>query len=174
MKTPSRARTLPAANRFLLSLLLSGVLLLLLQPAAAQQDLSSSVQLRLEMFVVSEVDGREQYTPSITARAGETVEYRILAVNHAAETLQAGTVIITVPIPSDTTFQQDSATPVSDDVLVEYRAADTEYMVQPVFVVEDGNRRIASAAEYTGVRWTLLTPMAPGEEREFSFRVTVD
>ena len=69
MKSPSRARTLPAANRFLLSLLLSGVLLLLLQPAAAQQDLSSSVQLRLEMFVVSKVDGREQYTPSIT-RAG--------------------------------------------------------------------------------------------------------
>src|SRR5690625_566612 len=138
MKTPSRARTLPAANRFLLSLLLSGVLLLLLQPAAAQQDLSSSVQLRLEMFVVSEVDGREQYTPSITARAGETVEYRILAVNHAAETLQAGTVIITVPIPSDTTFQQDSAVPVSDEVMVEFRADGSVFMSPTGFAVGNG------------------------------------
>src|SRR5690625_5526219 len=95
MKSPSRARTLPAANRFLLSLLLSGVLLLLLQPAAAQQDLSSSVQLRLEMFVVSEVDGREQYTPSITARAGETVEYRILARSeeHTSELQSRGHIV---------------------------------------------------------------------------------
>lgn len=140
----------------------------------AQPSLSDAVQLRLEMFVVTEQDGQEHYTASITARAGQTVEYRILAVNHGDEALQAGTVIITVPIPADTTYRPNSATPVSEDVLVEFRSGDSDYMSPPVFVLVDGNRTIADPTDYTGVRWTLLEEMQPGEEREFSFRVTVD
>lgn len=172
MTTLTRPRFTPAVPRFLFL----GLLLLFgtVAGTALAQDLSSAVQLRLEMFVVTQVEGQEQYTASITARAGETVEYRILAVNHAQEALQAGTVIITVPIPSDTTFLQNSAVPVSEDVLVEFRAEGSEFMTPPVFVVDNGNRRLAGADEYTGVRWTLLTPLAPGAEREFSFRVTVD
>lgn len=171
MHTAPRPRSLTAVRQFVL---LGCLLLGAVAQSVFAQDLSSSVQLRLEMFVVTTVDGQEQYTASITARAGETVEYRILAVNHAEETLQAGTVIITVPIPGDTSFEQNSAVPVSDEVLVEFRALDSDYMTPPVFVVEEDERRIATADEYSGIRWTLLTPMEPGEEREFSFRVTVN
>src|SRR5690625_2568228 len=136
MKTVTRPRSVPSARRFLLL----GLLLLLgsLGGRALAQDLSSAVQLRLEMFVVSEVDSQEQYTPSITARAGETVEYRIVAVNHAQETLQAGTVIITVPIPSDTTYLQNSAVPVSDEVMVEFRADGSVFMSPTGFAVGNG------------------------------------
>lgn len=149
-------------------------LLLFVAVGLAQDDLSNAVQLRLEMFVVSERDGQEQYTPSITARAGQVVEYRILAVNHATVPLQAGTVIVTVPIPADTTYLENSAVPRSEDVLLEFRAADSDYMTPPVFVIVDGERSIAQASDYSGVRWTLLQTMQPGEERQFSFRVTVN
>ena len=157
-----------------LRVLIACSLLLVSAGAFAQEDLSSAVQLRLEMFVVTEQDGQEQYTASITARAGQTVEYRIQAVNHSSEALQAGTVIITVPVPADTTYQPNSATPVSEAVLLEFRSGDSDYMAPPVFVAVDGNRSIANASSYSGVRWTLLEAMEPGEEREFSFRVTVD
>lgn len=149
-------------------------LLLAVFAMAQGQDLSSAVQLRLEMFVVTEVDGQEQFTASITAREGQTVEYRIMAINHATEALQAGTVTITVPIPGDTTFQQGSAVPISEDVLVEFRSGDSDFMVPPVFIDVDGNRQIANASQYDGIRWTLLDAMQPGEERQFSFRVTVN
>lgn len=165
-----------SAHRPLRLLTLVALVWLLLASAAVAlgQDLSSSVQLRLEMFVVSEVDGAEQFTASITAREGQTVEYRIMATNHATEALQAGTVTITVPIPSDTTFQANSAMPVSENLLLEYRSGDSDFMEPPVFVVVDDNRVIAPASEYSGIRWTVLEPMQPGEERQFSFRVTVN
>lgn len=149
-------------------------LLLAFFAMAQGQDLSSAVQLRLEMFVVTQVEGQEQFTASITAREGQTVEYRIMAINHSTEALQAGTVTISVPIPGDTTFQQGSAVPISEDVLVEYRSGDSDFMSPPVFVEADGNRQIANASEYNGIRWTLLDTMQPGEERQFSFRVTVN
>lgn len=149
-------------------------LLLALTAMAQGQDLSTSVQLRLEMFVVTEVEGQEQFTASITAREGQTVEYRIMAINHSTAALQAGTVTITVPIPGDTTFQQGSAVPISEDVLVEYRSGESEFMSPPVFIEVDGTRQIANASEYDGIRWTLLDTMQPGEERQFSFRVTVN
>ena len=155
-------------------ILIAATLLLTLGTAGLAQDLSSQVQLRLEMFVVTVDNGQERFTPSITAREGQVVEYRILAVSHATEPLQAGTVTVTVPIPADTTYQVNSAVPVSEAVLVEFRALDGEYMAPPVFIETDGNRRSAPPTEYSGIRWTLLDVFQPGEEREFSFRVTVD
>lgn len=166
MKTRSRA--------IRVTLLLCLALLFAVSGQVLSQDLSSQVQLRLEMFVVTTENGQEQFTPSITAREGQTVEYRILAVSHASEPLQAGTVTVTVPIPGDTTFQVNSAVPVSENVLVEFRVGDSEFMVPPVFVETDGNRRIAPPTEYTSVRWTLLDEFQPGEQRQFSFRVTVN
>ncbi|HLR45921.1 MAG TPA: hypothetical protein VK092_02110 [Deinococcales bacterium] len=160
--------------------LLVPALLLLLFAAAGSvsaqsaENGSGAVQLSLEMYVVTDEDGSEEYTASITARAGETVEYRIRAVNNSDDELQAGSVVVTVPIPDDTAYQQDSALPFSDEVLLEFSAGDDDFRAPPVFVTDGDSRRIAQPGEYGAVRWTLLVPFASGAEREFSFRVTVD
>lgn len=169
----------PSRHRFLFPLLASVLLLGLFLggPAAAQPDREAygAVQLSLEMYVVTTgEDGQEKYTASITARAGQTVEYRILALNSSGEMLQAGSVVVTVPIPADTSYQQDSALPFSDEVLLEFSADGEEYRSPPVFITDGDSRRIARADEYLAVRWTLLVPFAPGAEEQFSFRVTVD
>ena len=167
----------PYAFRSLLPFFAGALFVLFAASAAAQseREADGAVQLSLEMYVVTVEDsGQEKYEASITARAGQTVEYRILAINASEEELQAGSVVVTVPIPADTSYQQGSALPLSDEVLLEFSAGEDEFRTPPVFVTDGDSRRTARPEEYAAVRWTLLVPFAADAEREFSFRVMVD
>lgn len=149
-------------------------LLLLAASALTQLDLSSYVQLRIEAYAVNVEGGQERLEEATSARPGQAVEYRVYAVNGSSQELQAGTVVVTVPVPPGTTFVANSARPASDDYLLEFSAPGADFMSPPVLVESGGSRRTANQSEYTAVRWTLLTPMAAGQEEVFSFRVTID
>src|SRR5690606_5818963 len=84
-------------------------LLFLLGASLAQED--NAVEVRVEIYVVSEVQGTEQFTQATTARPGQVVEYRLFAVNRSETTLPAGTVKVTGPVPEGTTFVPNSETP---------------------------------------------------------------
>ncbi|MEM7739105.1 MAG: hypothetical protein AAF267_25380, partial [Deinococcota bacterium] len=82
----------------------------------AQDD--NPVSVDLEIYVVSEVTGssgalEERFSEASTARPGQTVEYRLVVQNIDDTTLPAGTVVVTGPIPAETTFLAGSATPSS-------------------------------------------------------------
>lgn len=133
------------------------------------------VSIRLEIFVVSVVDGEERYTPATTARPGQVVEYRLFATNVGDTTLPPGTVVLTGPIPEGTKYVANSATPSSERLLTEYSAdGGRSYDETLVFVGADDDRRLAEPAEYTAVRWTLLVDMEPQTEEAFFYRVTVE
>lgn len=165
-------RRLPALllTAFLFALSLAAV-------AVAQDD---PVDVRLEIFVVSQVtndDGTrgERFSPATSARPGQTVEYRVFAENVSDETLPAGIVVLYGPIPVGTRFVENSATPSSERVLTEFSAdgGDT-FSEPPVFIGAGEDRKIAPAADYTAVRWTLLEPMEPGDEVTLVYRVVVE
>src|SRR5699024_4025151 len=84
-------------------------LLILFGTALAQED--DVMEVRVEIYVVSEVQGAEQFTQSTTARPGQVVEYRLFAVNKGDTTLPAGTVKVTGPVPEGTVFVANSEAP---------------------------------------------------------------
>ena len=137
----------------------------------AQTDESQSddnpVSVRLEIYVVSMVDGAEQFKESTTARPGQTVEYRLFAVNNGDTTLPSGAVAVTGPVPEGTSYVADSATPTSERVLSEYSSNGTDFVESAVVATADGG-------VITAVRWTFQADMEPGQEESFVYRVIVD
>lgn len=140
--------------------------------AFAQSD--NPVSVRVDIYVVSEVDGQESLTAASTARPGQIVEYRLYARNDGDTTLPAGTVVITGPVPEGTTFVANTATPSSESLLTEYSINGETYGEPPLIVETDtAERTVAEPGLYKAVRWTLLEPMQPGSETAFIYRVVV-
>lgn len=146
--------------------------------AAQEGAVDDPVEIRLEIFLVSEVQGSEQFRPATTARPGQVVEYRVTAINVSEETLPQGTVVITGPIAGQTTYVPNSATPSSERVLTEFSADGGENFSEPPVLVGgdrgDDDRRVAEPVDYDVVRWTLLAPMEPEQEETFFYRVKID
>lgn len=139
----------------------------------------SPINIRLEIFVVSEVttddgDREERFSEATTARPGQVVEYRLFATNDGDTTLPAGTVVIVGPVPEGTSYVENSSTPSSDRLIVEFSADGEAYSEPPVLTGPDGDRELVEPSDYEAVRWTLLVPMEPGQEEVFFYRVLVE
>jgi uncharacterized repeat protein (TIGR01451 family) len=137
------------------------------------------VSIRLEIYVVSHVtrdDGtrEERFAEATEARPGQTVEYRLLVTNVSEETLPAGIVVVTGPVPEGTQFVPNSATPTSDDVLTEYSADGGRTYAEPPVIVGTGeNRSVADPTTYDAIRWTVLVDLEPDQEIPLVYRVVV-
>ena len=129
------------------------------------------VSVRIEAYIVSQVtaeDGSvtERFSESTTARPGQVVEYRVFATNNDATTLPAESVSVLGPIPDGSTYVDGSATPTSEQVRTEF-SLDGESFSQAPETTE-------GASAYRAIKWTLLTPLEPGQEERFSYRVTIN
>ncbi|MEX2534038.1 MAG: hypothetical protein WD273_00440 [Trueperaceae bacterium] len=174
---------------FVLVLLL-GAALGLAQDDDSQPDITANpVEVRLEIFLVSQVQGSEQFRPATTARPGQVVEYRLTAVNRSEDTLPSGTVEIIGPIPDRTTYVPNSATTSSGRLLTEFSGdGGQNFSEAPVFMGgeagededdavggdDENDRRLVEPEGYDSIRWTLLVALEPDQEEAFFYRVTVD
>ena len=79
-------------------------------------------------------------------------------------TLPVGSVKVTGPIPDTTQYVPDSATPSSDEYLLE-GSSDAQNFAEP-----DAND---TQTNYSILRWTLLSDMEPESAVELTYRVTV-
>ncbi len=146
---------------------------------AVAQNGTDPIAIDLEVYVVSQVtrdDGtrEERFTEATEARPGQVVEYRLIVENVSDETLPAGIVVVTGPVPEGTEFVPSSATPSSDALLTEYSAdGGDNYYETNVFVGRVEDRTIAQPTDYDAVRWTVLEPMEPGDTYTLVYRVTV-
>jgi|SRR5690625_76967 len=149
---------------------------LLAATAFAQSDdfVDNPIEVRVEIFVVSEVQGEEQFRQATTARPGQIVEYRFTATNRGPDTLPEGIVEVVGTVPNGTTFIPNSATPTSDRVLTEFSADGNEFTQEPVSIESAGEREVVEPEDYAAIRWTLMVPMEPGQEETFVYRVTVE
>ena len=148
-------------------------------PVPAQPVPVNPVAIELEVYVVSQVtrdDGtrEERFTEATEARPGQVVEYRLIVRNVGDETLPAGIVVVTGPVPEGTQFVAFSATPSDDGLLTEFSAdRGTTFYETNVFVGQGEQRRIAEPTSYDAVRWTLLEEFEPAQELTLVYRVTV-
>ena len=148
-------------------------------PVPADPAPANPVAIELQVYVVSQVtrdDGtrEERFTEATEARPGQVVEYRLIVANVGDETLPAGIVVVTGPVPEGTQFVAFSATPSDDGLLTEYSAdRGTSFFETNVFVGQGDQRRIADPTSYDAVRWTLLEPFEPAQDLTLVYRVTV-
>lgn len=148
-------------------------------PVPADPVPMNPVAIELQVYVVSQVtrdDGtrEERFTQATEARPGQVVEYRLIVRNVGDETLPAGIVVVTGPVPEGTQFVAFSATPSDDGLLTEYSAdRGTTFYETNVFVGQGEQRRIAEPTTYDAVRWTLLEEFEPAQELTLVYRVTV-
>jgi uncharacterized repeat protein (TIGR01451 family) len=174
--------------RTLVGLVLGATLLLASALAEVEPDRTTPaappaavdpVSIRLEIYVVSHVtrdDGtrEERFAEATEARPGQTVEYRLLVTNVSDETLPAGIVVVTGPVPEGTQFVPNSATPTSDEVLTEYSADGGRTYAEPPVIVGTGeNRSVADPTTYDAIRWTVLVDLEPDQEIPLVYRVVV-
>ena len=151
-------------------------------PLVIAQD--DKVDVTLEAFIVTTVtedDGTvtENFRQAEAARPGDLVEYRVMVKNVSEETLAAGTVAVTGPVPTGTVFLAESATPSSSAYRAEFTAnAGDTFSEPPVMIMvtnDDGEEEevMAEPEQYNAVRWTLLDPLDAGQELMLSYRVEV-
>lgn len=145
------------------------VLLLSMLGTGFAQD--EPITTRVEAYIVSQVtaeDGSvtERFTESTTARPGQVVEYRVFATNTDETTLPAESVSVLGPIPDSSTYVDGSATPTSERVRTEFSLDGQTFSEAP--------ERTEGSSAYQAVRWTLLVPLEPAQEEEFSYRVTIN
>ena len=145
------------------------VLLLSMLGTGFAQD--NPITVRIEAYIVSQVtaeDGSvtERFTESTTARPGQVVEYRVFATNTDETTLPAESVSVVGPIPDSATYVDGSATPTSERVRTEFSLDGQTFSEAP--------ETTEGPSAYQAVRWTLLVPLEPAQEEEFSYRVTID
>jgi uncharacterized repeat protein (TIGR01451 family) len=148
-------------------------------PPAAPPAAVNPIEIRLEIYVVSQVtrdDGtrEERFAQATEARPGQTVEYRLIVTNVSEETLPAGIVVVTGPVPDGTQFVPNSATPSSEELLTEYSADRGRTFSEPPIILGSGeNRSVADPTSYDTVRWTVLFDLEPGAEIPLVYRVIV-
>lgn len=171
---PSRSRTLT-----LWRFGASALLLALLGLAAAQAP-DNPITFRSEIYVVSEVtaaDGsrEERFSAATSAIPGQVVEFRIIATNSGETTLPAGRVQIFGPVDAGMAYVGNSASPSAENrLLTEFSVDGAEFSEPPVLVGVDDSRRVAEPNEFTMIRWTLLTPLEPGQEVTLIYRVVIE
>lgn len=171
---PTNARSLKYLR------LSAAALTLALSGLVFAQTPDNPISFRSEIYVVSEVtaeDGskEERFSAATSAIPGQVVEFRIIATNAGETTLPAGRVQIYGPVEGDMAYVGNSASPSAENrLLTEFSVDGTEFSEPPVLIGAGDSRRVADPNEFTMIRWTLLTPLEPGQEVTLVYRVVIE
>ena len=130
----------------------------------AKQSVEKEVVVRLP-------DGTESITraPAELVVPGERVVYTLSYTNDAAE--PATDLVLTMPVPSEIKYLDESATTV--DAQVVYSADDGQTFSSRAglrITGADGNSRTATSEDITHIRWTVAGPLAVGEAGTLSYK----
>jgi uncharacterized repeat protein (TIGR01451 family) len=113
-----------------------------------------------------------ELVPVDVAVPGDEVVYTVTFTNVGGES--AENVLITNPIPEQMRYEPGTA--FGPGAAIEYSADGGLNYAQPNELrvsSNNGSQRIASADEYTHIRWELNTPLEPGAQGIARFRAVV-
>lgn len=144
--------------------------------AAAKPRIVVAIQQSKEIVETTDAGNKTRLVPATSASPGEVLEYVLSYKNEGDEA--ATNAVIEDPIPKGTTFLANTATGESAEITFSSDGGKTfavpvklTYEIKlPSGAVE---RRVATPAEYTNVRWTVKQ-IAPGARGQVSFRVRVN
>jgi len=153
-------------------LLLPIILLTSITYAQKADKLSLKTEGYLITVVVDEKTGEKKEVAKPLPKKvypGDVIEYRIVATNTSDGDLK--NIFIKVPVPKGTVYVAGSAT---GEPEFSIDGGKTFSKVPKYTVVENGKKveKVAPPEMYTFVRWKI-DRLAPGESREFRYRVMI-
>ena len=152
-----------------LRLLLATLGLLFAVSAAAQVTLSTSVK-KVEIFLNGDGQVQRQLVDAFSVVPGDELLYIITFTNSGNVVVDGGSVVITNPIPESTEYLDGTAFGAGTEIVFstdgESFATASELMVE-----EAGSEALASAKDYTTIRWSFSPELKPGETGRVSFNV---
>ncbi|NNJ94692.1 MAG: DUF11 domain-containing protein [Halobacteria archaeon] len=155
----------------LIRMLAPMLLALASSPVAAQIEVSTIAQIEI---VETGADGRQTIRREAAKRVvpGTEVIYTITAKNAGDES--ADKVVVTNPVPAQTRYVDGSAAGANTDITFSVDGGNTWGTAGTLTVAgPDGESRAATADDYTHVRWTLKSDLAPGRQLPVWYRAQV-
>ncbi len=141
----------------------------------------ASAQSRIELTTVAEVERqivdakdnvKVERTPAKTVMPGETLVFTIYYENTG--TGMAEKAVITNPIPEHLVYAVDSAEGVDAEITYSIDGGTSFRKAAELFVKDKAGRQFpARPGDYTHIRWTIKTPLAPGATGAVSFKATI-
>ena len=102
---------------------------------------------------------------------GDELRYTIVFENHGGAAVDAGSVVITNPLPADTEYLDGTAFGAGTQISFSADGGKSFAQPQDLFVLADGDEVLALAKDYTAIRWIFAPELAPGEKSYVSFNV---
>ena len=138
--------------------------------AGADVTLENRVQ-KLEHFV-DEVGARQvRLAEAEKVIPGDELRYTIVFSNRGAQTVDAGSVVITNPLPASTEYIDGTAFGAGTEITFSVDDGTTFANSADLTVVRDGREAPASSADYTAIRWTFAPALEPGATSHVWFNV---
>jgi uncharacterized repeat protein (TIGR01451 family) len=146
---------------------------------AAGPALAQSNPILLKNVAETEVEVRnsqgvveKKRVPVDKAIPGTEVIYTTTFTNNGAK--PAGNIVITNPVPANTTYVAGSAFGDNTDVTFSIDSGKTYLPADKLRVrTADGRERAAVPADYTHIRWTYRGELAPARTGTASFRAVI-
>ena len=152
-----------------LRLLFTTLGLLLAANAAAQVTLSNSVK-KVETVVNEDGQAERRLIDAVSVVSGDELRYTITFTNEGGEAVDAGSIVITNPIPEATEYLDGTAFGAGTDIV--FSTDGVSFASAAELIVEQaGSETPASAKDYKTIRWVFGPELEPGETGNVSFNV---
>jgi uncharacterized repeat protein (TIGR01451 family) len=139
-------------------------------PAFAAVTLTTTVQ-KVEHVKAADGTVGSKLVPADKVVPGDEVKYTIVFKNDTKVPVDAGTVVVTNPVPANTVYVADSAFGSGTKIQFSIDGAKSFGSPDDLTVVRDGAKAPASSADYTTIRWTFGPALAPAAQSYVSFNV---
>ncbi|MFK7914015.1 MAG: hypothetical protein AB8B93_08880 [Pseudomonadales bacterium] len=159
-------------GRLTTSLCITLLLMLGMSNALAEVALSNDVQ-KVETFVDSDGSAQRRLVDVDSVVPGDELRYTIHFVNNGSASVDAGSIIITNPIPDDTEYLDGTAFGSGTNISFSADAGSSFGTPDQLTVIPEGSLAPtpAAARDYTTIRWEFTPTLAPGEASHVSFNV---
>jgi uncharacterized repeat protein (TIGR01451 family) len=137
-------------------------------PALADVKLNTTVQ-KVERVAAPDGSVGSRLVPAERVIPGDDVHYTITFVNDSTAAADAGSVVITNPIPENTQYIADSAFGSGTTIRFSVDGGKTFHPANELSVVRDGVKVPATSADYTTIRWVFGPALAPAAQSYVSF-----
>ena len=162
-KDSERRMTGRAVTRVLMTVALFG----LAASAAAQVTLTNSVQ-KVEKYVDDTGAVQRRLVTAERVIPGDELRYTIVFTNEGEAMVDAGSIVITNPIPDNTEYLDGTAFGSGTDIVF---SADAGSSFASPDEVTDETDSLVGSKDYTTIRWVFQPALEPGQESHVSFNV---
>lgn len=139
-------------------------------PALAQVELKTTVS---KVVIETGADDKpvRRLVDASNVVPGDTLQYVISFTNKGADVVDAGSIVITNPLPPDTVYVDGTAQGSGTDISFSVDSGATFGQPAELKVIKDGVETTAQAADYTTIRWAFKRALEAGKTGDVTFNV---